>query len=82
MPVWGAQIATQMLASFATSAQAIANAGQSLNDIAVANKSALDKTDEKKQATSKWLPSAKLFSTKIFGATQQQIRSKAPGGRE
>ena len=66
--------------------------------MAVANK-----TDEKKQATSKWLPSAvfllkllsaedgwdtqggpeitefaeKLFRMKIFGATHQQIRSKA-----
>jgi hypothetical protein len=55
------------VASFATSAQAIANAGQSLNNIAVANKSALDKTDEKKQATLKWLPSA-VFLLKLLSA--------------
>ena len=67
LPTWVAQISTQMLASFAASAQAIANAGQSLNDMAVANKSALDKKDEKKQATSKWLPSAVFLG-------MQQIR--------
>lgn len=67
LPTWVAQISTQMLASFAASAQAIANAGQSLNDMAVANKSALDKKDEKKQATSKWLPSA-VFLLKVLSA--------------
>jgi hypothetical protein len=56
-----------MLATFTASAQAIANASQSLNNMAVANKSVLDKTDEKKQATSKWLPSA-VFLLKLLSA--------------
>jgi hypothetical protein len=56
-----------MLASFAASAQAIANAGHSLNNMAVANKSAFDKMNEKRQATSKWLPSA-IFLLKLLSA--------------
>ena len=67
LPTWAAQISTQMLASFAASAQAIAMVSQSINDANVVNKSMLDKKEEKKQATSKWLPSA-VFLIKLLSA--------------
>jgi hypothetical protein len=75
---WAAQIATQMLASFAASAQAIASAGQSLNDIAVAtNKSALDKTDKKKQLSSSSSSSApRMVGTpKVYPKSQRSRKS-------
>lgn len=66
-PDWAEKLASQFLAGFLSSAQAMSTVGTSLSEFAEASKASLEKKEEKKKAISKWLPSG-VFLFKVLSS--------------
>ena len=66
-PVGGDEWATRLIEGVLASTKAMEKAGVSLQEFAIANKNNIEKKDEKKKATSRWLPSA-VFLFRVLSA--------------
>jgi len=67
VPDWVENIAGRFLSGLLETTKALSTAGVSLSEFADASKASLNKTEEKKKATSKWLPSG-VFLFKVLSA--------------